>query len=124
MTQSSFDASSAPSLSALGEWAARSTPAVLSLVFALGFAWSQFAELKTGLVETRAELSSLRADFIAYQLDQRDLVSRRRLAEQLQAQREADRRHDAALTLLGEAFGRTLLESEVAARSDLQAPAP
>lgn len=85
--------------SALAAFFQRHAAAVVSVVFALGFAWAQFAVLDQSLDDTRAELRRLRDDFLAFRLGD-DAARRAEIGEIVAAQREIDRRQDADLQLL------------------------
>lgn len=85
----------------LVEWLQKNLAGVFSIVFALGFAWSQFGAVEAAIAETRLELRDLRREFVAFRIAGQG-VTRDELAELLGRQHDVDRRQDAALASVTE----------------------
>lgn len=83
------------------DWLQRNVAPVFAVVFALGFAWSQFGAVEAAIVETRAELRDLRREFIAFRVAGGG-ATRDDLSAALSRQRDIDQRQDATLRALFE----------------------
>lgn len=77
---------------AVRDWLARHAASAVGVVFALGFAWAQFAALQSGLAETRLELKELRDAFLSFRVG--DVASHADLDRALEPLQAADRRFE------------------------------
>lgn len=81
------------------DWAQRNLAAIVSVVFAMGFAWSQFAAVQASLTETRAGLQRLHEDFIDFRLSGVG-ATKEELVAVVARQRDIDLRQDEGLKFL------------------------